>query len=110
LREQSPLHCSFCNKGQNDVRRLIAGPGVNICDECVDTCADIMAGAPGTADTRDATAVAANGTGQLLGRMCALCRFPLLLEEALAVDQRGFICRGCIDAIEAAVASRKLAD
>jgi ATP-dependent Clp protease ATP-binding subunit ClpX len=37
------LRCSFCNKDQNDVRKLIAGPTVFICDECVDVCNDIIA-------------------------------------------------------------------
>ena len=37
------LRCSFCNKDQHDVRKLIAGPTVFICDECVDVCNDIIA-------------------------------------------------------------------
>jgi ATP-dependent Clp protease ATP-binding subunit ClpX len=39
---QKALHCSFCNKSQNEVRKLIAGPSVFICDECVDLCNDII--------------------------------------------------------------------
>jgi len=36
-------HCSFCGKGQESVRRLIAGPGsVYICDECVELCREII--------------------------------------------------------------------
>jgi ATP-dependent Clp protease ATP-binding subunit ClpX len=41
--ENETLRCSFCNKDQNDVRKLIAGPTVFICDECVDVCNDIIA-------------------------------------------------------------------
>jgi len=37
------LRCSFCNKTQREVRKLIAGPNVYICDECVDICLDIIA-------------------------------------------------------------------
>jgi ATP-dependent Clp protease ATP-binding subunit ClpX len=37
------LRCSFCNKDQSDVRKLIAGPTVFICDECVEVCNDIIA-------------------------------------------------------------------
>ena len=37
------LKCSFCGKSQNDVRKLIAGPTVYICDECVELCNDIIA-------------------------------------------------------------------
>ncbi|MCM1186500.1 MAG: ATP-dependent Clp protease ATP-binding subunit ClpX [Lachnoclostridium sp.] len=37
------IRCSFCNKGQSQVRKLIAGPsGVYICDECIDICSDIL--------------------------------------------------------------------
>ena len=38
----SPLHCSFCGKSQEQVDKLIAGDGVYICNECVQVCADIM--------------------------------------------------------------------
>ena len=41
--ESEILRCSFCNKDQNDVRKLIAGPTVFICDECVEVCNDIIA-------------------------------------------------------------------
>src|SRR5947208_3978112 len=41
--ESEILRCSFCNKDQNDVRKVIAGPTVFICDECVDVCNDIIA-------------------------------------------------------------------
>src|SRR5207237_4120014 len=37
------LKCSFCGKSQNDVRKLIAGPTVYICDECIELCNDISA-------------------------------------------------------------------
>ena len=36
------LRCSFCNKSQQEVRKLIAGPSVFICDECIDLCTDII--------------------------------------------------------------------
>ena len=36
------LFCSFCGKSQEDVRKLVAGPGVYICDECVELCNDIL--------------------------------------------------------------------
>ena len=40
---RSALHCSFCGKNQQEVRKLIAGPSVYICDECVELCEDIIA-------------------------------------------------------------------
>ena len=36
------LKCSFCGKSQDQVRKLIAGPGVYICDECIDLCNEIL--------------------------------------------------------------------
>ena len=38
----SHLKCSFCGKSQEQVRKLIAGPGVYICDECVELCNEIL--------------------------------------------------------------------
>ena len=40
--ENRTLHCSFCGKNQHEVRKLIAGPSVFICDECVELCNDII--------------------------------------------------------------------
>ena len=40
--EKGKLRCSFCNKSQDQVKRLIAGPNVYICDECVSICQDII--------------------------------------------------------------------
>ena len=40
--ENNNLTCSFCGKNQEDVKKLIAGPSVYICDECVDLCIDII--------------------------------------------------------------------
>ncbi len=36
------LYCSFCGKSQHEVKKLIAGPSVFICDECIDLCNDII--------------------------------------------------------------------
>ena len=41
-KDNNKLKCTFCGKGQEDVRKLIAGPSVYICDECVDLCNDII--------------------------------------------------------------------
>src|SRR5690606_16339878 len=40
--ENKLLYCSFCGKSQHEVKKLIAGPSVFICDECVDLCNDII--------------------------------------------------------------------
>lgn len=41
--DKKQLKCSFCGKNQEQVRRLIAGPGVYICDECIELCSEIIA-------------------------------------------------------------------
>lgn len=40
--DKGQLKCSFCGKTQEQVRKLVAGPGVYICDECIDLCAEIV--------------------------------------------------------------------
>ncbi len=40
--EKNTLYCSFCGKSQHEVKKLIAGPSVFICDECIDLCNDII--------------------------------------------------------------------
>jgi ATP-dependent Clp protease ATP-binding subunit ClpX len=42
IEEKKQLKCSFCGKTQDQVRRLIAGPGVYICDECIELCSEII--------------------------------------------------------------------
>ena len=39
--EKGQLKCSFCGKSQEQVRKLVAGPGVYICDECIELCNEI---------------------------------------------------------------------
>ena len=39
---KNTLYCSFCGKSQHEVKKLIAGPTVFICDECVELCMDII--------------------------------------------------------------------
>lgn len=41
--QDEKLFCSFCGKSQEDVKKLVAGPGVYICDECIDLCNEIVA-------------------------------------------------------------------
>jgi len=41
-KEPDTLYCSFCNKSQHEISKLIAGPKSYICDECIDLCNDII--------------------------------------------------------------------
>jgi len=47
------LRCSFCGKAQTEVKKLIAGPGVYICDGCVGLCQDIVAKSPAKVENLD---------------------------------------------------------
>ena len=40
--EQKDIHCSFCGRSQKEVRRIIAGPGAYICNECIEICKDLL--------------------------------------------------------------------
>ena len=42
-KDETALKCSFCGKGHNEVKKLIAGPTVYICNECVELCNEIIA-------------------------------------------------------------------
>lgn len=44
FRRRRALACSFCGKDDSKVAKLIAGPGVHICDACVELCNDVLAG------------------------------------------------------------------
>lgn len=76
------LSCSFCGKGQQDVRKLIAGPDVYICDECTALCADIVAGDEGGAPPPAGDALAAAAR---LVRACeADPRIPRIVVDMVA--------------------------
>lgn len=101
--DQPELRCSFCNKEQRFVRKLIAGPNVYICDECVAICVDLVAEDRGESPQRAAPGYA--GTPYVVASSCSLCRMPAPLEHMIAVHSRGALCPGCVGAIEAAVAA-----
>ena len=98
------LRCSFCKKAQDDVRKLIAGPSVNICDECVDVCAEIIADdspLEGASEVTDG-ALVKEASGPAV--RCALCRMPTPVEDGVLIANRGVLCPGCIGEIEATIA------
>ena len=111
--DQDELRCSFCNKGQNEVRKLIAGPTVCICDECVQSCVEIMEqdkeARPGSID-QGATSGQLAGDKRPQAQVCTLCGLPASLDDGLAIEARRFLCPGCVGAIESAIAERNLAE
>ena len=101
------LSCSFCNKTEDDVGTLFAGEASNICDECVETLAEILA----DARTRETAAPEAAGASTPVSRMwiveCSLCRIPVEAEDLVAVVGRGRVCSPCIAAVQAVNVPRK---
>ena len=99
------LRCSFCNKSQRDVRKVIAGPNVQICDECVDICSTILNEekknyGPSPKES-PATAWPSNSAVR-----CSLCAMPTPPEACLSVHQRGALCPGCIAEVQASMEAR----
>jgi hypothetical protein len=93
VRRNTRIRCSFCNISQVDAKRIIAGPGVYICEGCVDT-----------AHTVVRSATAAKGPRQVVLRPalnedheCKFCgKVPAELE-AMVKGGRGRICNECLD-------------
>ncbi len=95
------VKCSFCGKQQDEVRRIIAGPNVYICDECVDLCSEIIeqecAAEEGRGEAPPPSRSLATSTA------CIVCRLPKPIEEVVSLPERGMICVACADAVRAAV-------
>ena len=72
------VKCSFCGKSQKQVKKLIAGPGVYICDECIDLCNDIIA-----EELAETTGVLLRGAAQAHGDL----RLPERLRDRPGVRQ-----------------------
>jgi ATP-dependent protease Clp ATPase subunit len=91
-RRSSKVRCSFCNVSQADTKKLIAGPGVYICEGCVAAAGDVVA-----------TATPAKGPRQVVLRPaitedheCSFCGKPPTQVEQLAKGGRARICDECV--------------
>ena len=109
-RTDEELRCSFCNKSQPDVQKLIAGPTVFICDECISVCQDILAeDAKGAAMMSDVELPQPLPKGSALGSPmpCILCGVVTPICDLVSIRNRGALCVGCIGEVEAAAAERR---
>jgi ClpX C4-type zinc finger len=103
------LRCSFCNKSEHEVRKLVAGPKVFICDECVEVSMKIMEEAESPSPDADGAEPAANErrAGDVLSGPlaipCSLCGTITPPADLLFVRDRGAICPGCVTEIQAAL-------
>ena len=97
--------CSFCGKTAEQVRRLIAGPRVYICDECVDLCNEIIEREVERESPAGHPAV--TPATVYLVASCALCRLPKPNEELVGIPDRGFICALCAPVVRSALEGRE---
>ena len=123
---EAPLHCAFCNKSQDEVRKLIAGPTVLICDECVEVCVDIIVDDLRVSGPDDELRASLETQARLKAhRMnarppaglvrtdtvpewhvrCGLCQLVVPTETAIPVEERGVLCDGCVAAVQGAAAA-----
>jgi hypothetical protein len=98
------LRCSFCNKTEEDVRKLIAGPTVYICDECVDVCVDILAddrrvNREAATTERSPCSPPSSKVWPSSDAWCTFCGNVAKLETALLIENRTLLCESCVEAI-----------
>jgi hypothetical protein len=105
--------CSFCSKTADKVRKLIAGPTVYICDECIELCNDILAEESDqkrqTQESQsDTTVPERTPRAPLIPLLaCILCRLPKEAEDMTYIPDRGLICGVCLDVIRAVTEAPK---
>src|ERR671936_278654 len=94
------LLCSFCGKSQRQVKKLIAGPGVYICDECIDLCNEIIDEELTGAPTNDLELQKSNilllgptGCGKTLlaQTLAKILNVPFAIADATALTEAGYV-------------------
>ena len=97
------LRCSFCTKSQPDVRKLIAGPKVYICDRCLDLCNEILAEEreqePKSAEAEPRQDSSSRPAGVAV---CRLCGLTAPMDSVVMILDRGYLCFVCLDAVRVA--------
>ena len=97
-------------KSLSEVRKLIAGPAVNICDECVEVCVDIIVDdtrakdvPPDSLEGQRSLSMTAKLVKDHVG-VCSLCGTQAPSGYLLPIDGRGLLCGECANAVEDALA------
>lgn len=88
--EKGQLKCSFCGKTQDQVRKLVAGPGVYICDECIELCTEIVEEELGSEEEVEFKDVPKPKEIR-----------EILDEYVIGQDQAKIPCRGCLQSLQA---------
>ena len=98
--QEQTARCSFCRKTADDVRKLIAGEGVAICDECVDVCVEIIkdSEAAGSMEAEGCETASRPQQQQAIGvtLACTLCRLPFPVDEMFLIEGKGALCYPCV--------------
>jgi len=100
-RRDPVVRCSFCNRWPHDVDKLIAGPGVFICDECVDVCNDVLAQAKELSTSAGAGGPPSEEPITWPNSIeCGLCHKAILMDDGVFIgDNRGTLCVDCVRSV-----------
>ena len=96
------VRCSFCNKSQREVAKMVAGPHVSICSECVEICRVLLSNddtviEPQTPEQFEVSERLISGNNAI---RCALCSAVRPLSESVQISGRGWLCRSCARAAQ----------
>lgn len=87
--------CSFCSRSREEVRKLVAGPSVHICDECVEICRGILA-----EDREDRTKTGPDAPVEET-RLCGICMEERESDELIFLPHAAYMCASCLEEIQA---------
>lgn len=88
--------CSFCDKRQNEVRKLVAGPSVHICDGCIDLCKNILVEDLDNGESAAGKSAATTGEH----RLCGICMEERESDELIFLPHAAYMCAGCLEDIQ----------
>jgi hypothetical protein len=104
------VRCSFCNKSAREVVKMVSGPRVNICCECVAICQDVLANNRRLGLAPEPSLEAIQRAEDLVSGKeairCALCSAVRPLTESVLVPLRGWLCKPCVSAAADAATGR----
>ena len=94
--ERKQLACSFCGKDQSEVRKLVAGPSVHICNECIELCRSILVeDLEGASEGKSPSAPPSREN-----RLCGICMEERESHELIFLPHAAYMCAGCLEDIQ----------
>jgi hypothetical protein len=98
--EPREISCSFCAKEQHEVQRIIEGPSVHICDQCVKLCSDMLEKHP-EPDSQLATESTDTDLDSNAERLCGICMQPRADDELVFLPHAAYLCAECLEVVQA---------